>query len=210
MEYNPFSRYNRQDTIQSVYHYQDTEVYINKLNIRNPDILLAMENDLTYHRLSELHLNPLKGRFGLTHLLNIHKHIFQDLYPFAGKIREEDITKGYTCFCSCKFIVENLNTLLQNLKQEKYLVGLNIKDFTERSAYYLSELNMIHPFREGNGRAIREYYRCMALKSGYVIEWSLVDKNELLNAFIRSVDKKLCELTQCIYKVIENKPKVMI
>ena len=57
-----------------------TEVYINKLGIKEPDILLSIENDLTYQRLSELHINPVIGRFGRTHLLKIHKYIFQDLY----------------------------------------------------------------------------------------------------------------------------------
>lgn len=63
------------DTIHSIYNYQDTEVYINKLGIKDPDILLSVENDLTYQRISELHLSPITGRLGVTHLLKIHKYI---------------------------------------------------------------------------------------------------------------------------------------
>ena len=122
MSDNPFSRYNRQDNIQSIYHYQDTEVYINKLGIQDPDILLSIENDLTYQRLSELHLDPIKGRFGVTHLLKIHRYIFQDLYPFAGKIREETIKKGNTQFCDCRFIADNLNILFSKLKADKFFI----------------------------------------------------------------------------------------
>ncbi|NMB96440.1 MAG: cell filamentation protein Fic [Clostridiaceae bacterium] len=202
---NLFSRYNRKDYIQSIYCYKDTEVYKNKLNIRDPDNLLSIENDLTYQRLSELHIEPVRGHFGVRHLLNIHKYIFQDLYYFAGKIRKEDIIKGDTRFCSCQYIMENLNNLLLELKKNNFLIGLSINDFIEKSAFLLSELNMIHPFREGNGRAIREYYRCLALKNGYIIDWSLVDSKDLLNAFIYSVTKDCSKLTDCIYRVIENK-----
>ena len=205
MNDNSFSRYNRQENIQSIYYYQDTEVYVNKLGIKDPDILFSVENDLTYQRLSELHLNPVLGRFGVTHLLKTHKYIFQDLYRFAGKIREETIIKGDTQFCDCRFIIDSLNKLFSNLKADKYFNGLSVKDFAIKSASFLDDLNMIHPFREGNGRAIREYYRCLALKSGYKIDWSLVDKDELLNAFIYSVRKDTSRLIQCVYTVIENK-----
>lgn len=205
MNDNPFSRYNRQENIQSKYHYQDTDVYINKLGIKDPDILLCIENDLTYQRLSELHLDPIIGRFGAAHLIRIHKYIFQDLYPFAGKIREETIIKGNTQFCDCRFIAENLSILFSKLKADKFFVGLGIKDFAIKSASFLDELNMIHPFREGNGRAIREYFRCLSLKCGYIIDWSLVDKDKLLDAFIYAVDKDTSMLIQCVYTIIENK-----
>lgn len=199
------SRYNRYENIQSIYHYPNTEVYINKLGIKDPDILSSLENDLTYQRLSELHLHPVTGRFSKTHLLKIHKYIFQDLYPFAGKIRKETIWKGNTQFCDCRFISDNLNILFTKLKADRFFVGLNIEDFCVKSASFLAELNMIHPFREGNGRAIREYFRCLALKCGYRIDWSLVDKDKLINAFIYAVDKDTSRLIECVYDTIENK-----
>ncbi len=180
-------------------------MYINKLGIQDPDILLSIENDLTYQRLSELHLAPVKGRFGVTHLLRIHKYIFQDLYPFAGKIRGETIKKGNTQFCDCRFVAENLNVLFSKLKADKFFKGLSVKDFAVKSASFLDELNMIHPFREGNGRAIREYFRCLALKCDYSIDWSLVDRDELLNAFIYAADKDISRLIRCVYTVVENK-----
>jgi cell filamentation protein len=205
MNDNPFSRYNGPEKIHSRYHYQDTEVYINKLRIRDPGILLSIENDLTYQRLSELHLNPITGRFGVTHLMKIHRYIFQDLYAFAGKIRTETIWKGNTKFCDCRYIPENLNALFSRLRADKLFMGLGVDDFAEKSAAFLDELNMIHPFREGNGRAFREFFRCLALKCGYIIDWSLVDKDELLNAFIHAADKDTSRLVYCIKAVIENK-----
>lgn len=66
----------------------------------------------------------------------------------------------------------------------------------------MSELNMIHPFREGNGRAIREFIRCLALKNGLDIDWSLINSKELLNAMIIAVDNVLVPLENCLYRVI--------
>ena len=66
----------------------------------------------------------------------------------------------------------------------------------------MSEINMIHPFREGNGRTIREFIRQLALYCGYSINWSLIDKATLLNATIAAVDKDYKLLSACIQKVI--------
>ncbi len=63
-----------------------------------------------------------------------------------------------------QFIKENLDKCLEELKCEDYLVGKNVNDFSNRLAYYMAELNYIHPFREGNGRALREFIRCLSLK----------------------------------------------
>ena len=93
-----FSRYSRKDRVQSVYCYYDTDIYINNLGIKDSMLLNEVEADLTRLRLTELDACTLNGRFSVTHLQNIHKYIFQDIYPFAGKIRIEEIWKGDTFF----------------------------------------------------------------------------------------------------------------
>jgi cell filamentation protein len=140
----------------------------------------------------------------MTNLLKIHKYILGDIYPFAGKIRNENISKGLTLFCSCEYINENFEQLYSQLKKENFLKGLEIGKFSERLAYYMAELNMIHPFREGNGRAIREYIRCLALANGYVIHWDEVDKDKLLDAMIISVKKDYSNLKECLFLAIEK------
>ncbi len=110
--------------------------------------------------------------------------------------------KGKTFFCKSQYIHENLTTLLKGLKEERYLTGLNAEDFCRRAAYYLSELNMIHPFREGNGRAIREFMRQLGLKAGYRVDWSLAEPGLILDAMIRSANLTLEPLVQCIRKTI--------
>lgn len=104
-----FSRYNCEDFIQSIYCYLDTDILINKLDIKDMDLLKEAETELTQLRLYKLQREPIEGRFTITHLQKIHKYIFQDVYYFAGKLREETIIKGNTQFCQSPFIKENLN-----------------------------------------------------------------------------------------------------
>lgn len=201
-----FSKYDRGQAKQSCYCYHGTDVLINKVDIRDSKTLAEYEADVTALRQSELvKESVVKGKFGATHLKRIHQYIFQDIYPFAGKFRDEDIFKESTTFCKSEFIEENLDSLLQKLVKDDYLRKLPAEQFAEKAAYYLSEINMIHPFREGNGRAIREFIRQLALNSGYVIDWSLVNKDTLLKATIIAVDKDYGPLGTCMLKVIENK-----
>lgn len=197
-----FSRYNRNDTVQSIYCYKDTSILINKLDVRDSNLLAEADTEYSTQRLLELNVQPVNGMFSLNHLQNIHKYIFQDIYPFAGKLRLEDISKGNTMFARSQYIKSYSTSLLTELKTENYIRGLPYKNFCTRVAYYMAELNIIHPFREGNGRAIREFIRCLGVKCGYIINWDRVDKNIILQASILSVTDAT-ELAVCIESCIE-------
>jgi cell filamentation protein len=197
-----FSKYDRKEVTQSLYCYPDTDILKNKAGIKDSKALAEFEADVTAIRQYMLEKRPIKGKFGIAHLKNIHKFIFQDVYPFAGKIRLEDIWKGDTFFCKCQFIEMNLNSLFTRLAGENWLKGLKAEFFAQRAAYYMSELNMIHPFREGNGRTIREFIRCIALESGSDIDWSLIDRQELLDATIKAVDNIYEPLERCLGIII--------
>lgn len=201
-----FSKYDRAETGQSVYCYPGTDFLINKENITDAKALDEYEADVTIIRQYELEIEHIvKGKFGRTHLKRIHKYIFQDIYPFAGKYRVENISKGSTDFCKSEFIEDNLGKILKELKNDGYLRGISAEEFAGKAAYYMAEINMIHPFREGNGRSIREFMRQLASYSGHIINWSLIDKEILLNATIAAVYKDYGQLSACVFKVIENK-----
>ncbi|MGG3641463.1 Fic family protein [Bacillus gobiensis] len=172
---------------QSKYYYPNTNILINKLEIKDEEKLNKAERIFTTKRIAELDRKPKIGNFSLRHLQSIHKHIFQDIYEFAGQIRDENIAKGTTQFASPMYIESYSKELHQHLKSERYLKGLKVDDFSRRAAYYMSEINMLHPFREGNGRTQREYIRTLALKNGYDLDWSRVDQKALLDASIQSV-----------------------
>lgn len=184
---DPFGKYDVYSVASSIYCYPDSSVLKNKLDIRDPALLRKVETDLSTARQAEIFRTPVVGRFTATHLCNIHRKLLGDVYSFAGHFRREDIAKGPTRFVTYSQIKEKLQRLLGQLQQEKWLENVPFEAFAARSAYYMAELNYIHPFREGNGRAIREFMRLLFLHNGYVVQWDAVDVEALLNAMIDSV-----------------------
>lgn len=200
---NGFSKYDVYAVAGSSYCYPDSNVLRNKFGISDAAKLKIIESDISAARQSEMLNEPINGRFTPNHLCNIHRHLLGDIYSFAGHYRYEDIAKGQTRFVHYSEIAKKLSNLLAELKKEKYLQEVEEDTFIERSAYYMAELNYIHPFREGNGRAIREFMRLLFLQCGYQVQWDAVDVDELLSAMVDSVyDTKHLQfvLKQCIFK----------
>ncbi len=183
-----FSRYDVYTTTQSIYCYLDTNVLKNKLNIRDNKLLKNAEEEITLIKQMELLKNPISGNFTKTHLMNIHRFIFEDIYSFAGKIRKEQISKADTMFYPPNLINRELEKVFSKIKERSMLKEKDTEKIFDNLAYVMAELNIIHPFREGNGRTIREFIRLMAKKLNYNINWGNVGKAELLDASILSVD----------------------
>ncbi len=183
-----FSKYDVYTTTQSIYCYPDSNVLKNKLNIRDNKLLKTAEEEITLIKQMELLKNPIKGNFSKAHLMNIHKFIFEDIYSFAGKIRREQISKADTMFYPPNLIVRELDKVFAKIKEKNMLRETDEEKVFDNLAYVMGELNIIHPFREGNGRSIREFIRLMAKRMGYDLNWGNVDKEELLEASILSVD----------------------
>ena len=120
--------------------------------------------------------------------MNIHKFIFEDIYPFAGKIRREQISKADTLFYPPNLIDRELDKVFAKIKEKNMLRETDEEKIFDNLAYVMAELNIIHPFREGNGRSIREFIRLMAKRMGYDLNWGNIDKEELLESSILSVD----------------------
>jgi len=187
-----------------IYCYPDSNVLKNRMGVRDSERLNQLERRLTMLRLLELIDKPIRGKFDLKHLQAIHKYIFQDVYEWAGEIRKVDIAKG-NMFCNVRFLSSQAAELFGKLKEEDYLQGLEEDDFIRQLAYYFSEINALHPFREGNGRSQREFIRCLALHNGYVVNFSNASKEEILKA---SEDSFLCNyraMEQLFKKCIRRK-----
>ncbi|MBV8775026.1 MAG: Fic family protein, partial [Deltaproteobacteria bacterium] len=116
----------------------------------------------------------------------IHRYLFQDVYPWAGELRTIDISKGGHRFAHHTHILNAAAPLFQRLAEEKDLAGLDAAAFSERAAHYLGEVNALHPFREGNGRAQREFISQLARANGYSIAWRNVNPQDMLQASIAS------------------------
>lgn len=168
------------------YTYPGTDVLRNVLDIRDPGKLAAFEANATAARLIELDERPLVGRFDITHLKSIHQYIFQDVYRWSGELRSVNISKGDHLFGAAAFIGPALEDVLRKLLEEGHLRALDARKFASRAGYYMSELNAIHPFRDGNGRTQREFIRELAVRAGFVIDWSRVTREQMTAASMQS------------------------
>lgn len=198
---NFFDKYDLYTEGDSIYCYPSTTVLKNKLSLRDYETLKAAETDFVSARLLELELEPLDGIFDKKHLFAIHKYLFQDIYDFAGKARKEDISKGNTKFCVHLYIDDQLDELFKKLGKYLKTIADNKASKLDFLVFTMAELNIIHPFREGNGRSIREFIREYALKFGFSVEWDAVEKEQLLDAMISSV-YDVSDLKFCLNKII--------
>lgn len=171
----------------SNYCYENSNILVNKLNIKDEKELQKYEAKITAAKLLGLRQKGVTGKFDVKHFISIHTYLFEDIYSFAGKFRNEDISKGVFSFAHWEYIDSELERLLLELKKENYLEGKNKGEIAKRLAYYISELNVLHPFREGNGRTIREFIRQLALKNGYILNLKKVLPREMLEASKKSV-----------------------
>ena len=171
----------------SAYCYKGTNVLINLLNIRDNKTLQRAESRIVATKLFELRKNEMIGNFDVEHFIKIHKFLFEDIYPFAGKFRTENIAKGYFSFAEWEYIDTELRKLLEKLHKSNLLKNDTRAELVKDLAYYLAELNVFHPFREGNGRTIREFIRDLAYKNGYLLDLQKVEPSEVYDAFLKSV-----------------------
>ena len=131
-----------------------TGVLDNKLGLGTAAELEAAEREITHAALILLDESPVSPSCNLPHLQEIHKRIFGDIYEWAGQIRTVAIAKG-AVFCLPQYIDSSAAVIFGELRDEDCLRSLRRDAFVGRLAHYLGEVNALHPFREGNGRAQR-------------------------------------------------------
>jgi fido (protein-threonine AMPylation protein) len=174
--------------------YSDSDPYLvpatgvlkNRLDIADAATLEQAEAAFVATRSYELSQTPLKGHFDLAHLQAIHRYLFGDVYGWAGQPRTIDISKGGNRFAHYANIESAAASIFQELAKENHLAGLAAAAFSDRAAHYLGELNALHPFREGNGRAQREFISHLAHANGYYVAWENVSQRDMLAAAIES------------------------
>ena len=160
----------------SLYCYSGTNILKNKLNIRDEQVLEQAELELS--GLSSSLIEYAEPPYDLHYLQSIHAQLFGDLYEWAGQLRQIDISKGDTRFCTFSRIEIEINKLLNPLQQQNYFQGLELQQFISKLADLYCELNVIHPFREGNGRTQRIFFEHLIAYCGYGIDWSKINSKE--------------------------------
>lgn len=169
------------------YVYPGTTVLINKFNCKDAEKLREIEALSTGGNLAYLQLHPIKGDFDFKHLKEIHRFIFQDMYDWAGQSRTIDIGKN-NLFCRVQFIDSYAETVFGDFYSSCYEARADWERFIDVFAKHYSDMNALHPFREGNGRAQREFARELCLECGYVFDLTQTTHNEMLEASIQSFD----------------------
>ena len=149
-------------------------VLYNKLGLGTVAGLGAAEREITHAALILLDESPVSASYDLAHLREIHRRIFGDIYQWAGQIRTVAIAKG-AMFCLPQYIDSSAAVIFGELHGEDCLRGLRRDAFVGRLAYYLGEVNALHPFREGNGRAQRAFFGQLTRDAGFRLAWEHLD-----------------------------------
>ena len=188
-------------------YYENSDVAINKLNIKDLKIISEIEKELVIKSYETLHKELNENTvFDEEYLCKTHEIIFASLYEWGGKYRRVNISKGDSMFCPYMNLDSFSNDIFNKLKNDNYLknyedIALKNK-FVEKLSYYMCELIVLHPFSEGNGRCIRLFFDMIVTFNGYrYIDYkSTLENNDYISA---SID---CMETDCdrMKKIIEN------
>jgi cell filamentation protein len=174
----------------------------NVLGITNQVDLEAAECLITDARNVELKTNYLAGTYDFTHLQRFHHYLFQDIYSWAGQIRSVGLSKGGVTFC----LPEHIDTTAQSIFANIATIESLPKDTAEAAqvlAEVLGDLNALHPFREGNGRAQRCFSWQFAALRGWNVNWSLLDPDANVAASKKAMLTDYAPLARLIEPLLE-------
>ncbi len=180
--------------------FDDELINSNLLGARTIDKLYEKEKIVTNAKMIALKNHPIEGALDYVHLKDIHYFLFSDVYSWAGKDRfEADIRarfgKGKTFFTPFEKIPDVSKTLFDALKEEAHFKQQSKKEFSKSSAIFMNGLNILHPFREGNGRVQRIFMEYLAKNTGYVLSFHDIDSKEMVLASVQGAtgDLRLME-----------------
>jgi cell filamentation protein len=177
------------------YCYPGTNILKSKAGLTSADALEQFETAMTFARSEE----PLPaGRLSGTHYRAIHHHLFQDVYDWAGRFRTVRLAKGASTFCYPENIGREMRRLFDWLRQQQHLRDLELAEFARQAAHFVSELNAIHPFREGNGRTQLTFLALLAERAGHPLNLDRLEPAAMLDAMIRSFNGDEAPLGQII------------
>lgn len=183
------SKYKSQ--VSSIY-IKDSDVPTNKIGINDSEQIHELEKELI-EEAYQLFYDELDEEtiFDEQYFIQLHKRTFGDLYEWAGKYRDFNMSKDESKFCQGAYIDSSSKKIFNELKKDNYLKDYENKskeEFAKKLAYYKSELIALHPFFELNGRITRLFFDMIVLYNGYkYIDYSTITPKEYINAAIECV-----------------------
>lgn len=172
-------------TGQDPYCFPDTAILRNRFGIHDEQILAEAERALSEVAADSIDFAP--PPYDLAYLQQIHRRLFSDLYDWAGQLRTVDISKNDTHFCVTSRIEPEANKLFKILVDANSFQGMDRANLINACAELFGDLNVVHPFREGNGRAQRILFEHIIVNAGYEISWWPVEPVEWIQANIDAV-----------------------
>lgn len=189
------------DAVADPYCYPGTTVLKNIPGLRDQASLDEFEAVITSQRADE----PLpRGRLTTTHYSALHHHLFQDVFSWAGKYRTVRISKDGSAFCYPEHIAREMHRLFGALKRKEHLRYLSRERFAAEAAAFLSTLNAIHPFREGNGRTQATFLMLLANRAGHPLNLDHLRPKAFLTAMVKSFKGDDRPLERQILKLIRR------
>jgi cell filamentation protein len=181
------------------YCYPNSRVLKNLADIQLSESLETFEVRATTLRASE----PLPtGNFEPAHYRSVHRHLFQDVYDWAGEYRTIRIAKNDAMSCFPEHIAEQMDVLFVSLDSGPLAGHGSREDFIAAAANFLADLNAIHPFREGNGRTQLTFLFLLGGRVGFTLDMTRISPQEMLSAMITSFDGKLKPLEEEIGRML--------
>lgn len=168
---------------------RESGVLDNLLGLDDAEHLAQAEALAVFVRAMAMYRRPVVlATWDLDHLCAVHRWLFGDVYAWAGELRTIDIVKGETRFASAEFLdVAGRDLFGRRLDPVTRFRGLDRSGFVVAASGLLAELNLLHPFREGNGRAQRAFLQLVAADAGWLLDWSQISPEENRYASERSI-----------------------
>ncbi|MER2008864.1 MAG: Fic family protein [Psychrobacillus sp.] len=188
--------------------YSQDGVLKNKFGEKDPKKLEILEKKSTIRGWIKLQNELIATpnlKLDATLIKKIHKNLFEDVYDWAGQYRTVNIVKGKTMFANALYVPAALEDLVTKLNRDITSKSITSNNVSEKLAYYYGELNMIHPFREGNGRTQKIFIEKVADKLGYTLQLEKIDSKKLLEVTIESVNGTGRPLKKVFEEVIVTK-----
>lgn len=168
--------------------YENTTCLINKFDIHDEVKLKKVEADITFAKATILESNPISNKFDLEHYKAIHRFLFEDIYDWAGSFRKVDMSKKGTSFCLTDQLDDVAKNCFDRLAENNLFSDLDRDEFVDAVVDFYCVTNMLHPFREGNGRTQRIFISQLIHHNGYDFDFSDIDSDDLMIATIQAAN----------------------
>ncbi|WP_434650542.1 putative adenosine monophosphate-protein transferase Fic [Pseudomonas sp. D1-2] len=193
---------------EDAYCYPGSTVLRNKLDIHDEPTLGEAEQQLSAIAASSVEFNP--PPYGLAYLQNIHHALFADLFEWAGQLRTVGMAKQDTRFCQPEYMEKEAEKIFARMAAANWFEAMGRDELIVAVADAYSDINVIHPFREGNGRAQRILFEHLIMNVGFEISWWGIEKDEWINANIAAyncvLDPMETVFKKCIGQPIQSRP----